>query len=343
MSKIFEALQRLERESGKLPPGVLLEAQRVFSNGSATVANGSAALANGSAMVANGSLMADEAISRLELPDPVPNAESVKTFGPVEHSVGASVKEVQPAFDLEQVPVETVIITPESRIIYHTDPDSPGADRFRLLRMQLWPANESGKLKTLLVTSAQAQDGKSTVTLNLATALSEQGKRSVLVLEGDLHHPSIENRLGRPAQQRGLAECLEEQLSPLPFLRRIDPLGWYLLPAGIAEGNPTELLQSPFLANVLDTVRPYFDWVLVDTPPVMPLTDTLSLRPLVDACLMVMRAGQTPKEAVDGAIKRIGSQHIFALLLNGAEEVDRLYSGYRKYYRGGPRKKQKTS
>jgi succinoglycan biosynthesis transport protein ExoP len=123
-------------------------------------------------------------------------------------------------------------------------------------------------------------------------------------------------------------------------LRRVEPLGWYLLPAGQPQGNPTELLQSPVVSDVFEALRPYFDWILIDTPPVIPLTDTLSLRQYVDAGLLVVRADCTPRDAVEAAIGRVGAQHLLGIVLNGSEELDRLYSDYRKVYRPGKVKEQ---
>jgi capsular exopolysaccharide synthesis family protein len=304
MSKVFEALQRLERESGKLPPGVLPAAQQVFQNGAA---NPDSAVAEEDGISGSTALGGDSAYS---------------------------------AFELSDIPAEHVALTPESRIFYHTEPDSPGADRFRLLRMRLRPLWEAGKLKTLLVTSAQAQDGKSTVVLNLATALAEQGKRSVLVVEGDLYHVSLSPRLGIPLRA-GLAECLEGAQDPLLLIRRLDPIGWYLLPAGNAQGNPTELLQSPILSTIFETLRSYFDWIIIDTPPAMPLTDTLSLRQFADAGLLVVRADRTDRDKVEAAIGRIGTENLLGIILNGSDELDQIYSDYRKSY--GVGNTQKTN
>jgi capsular exopolysaccharide synthesis family protein len=204
--------------------------------------------------------------------------------------------------------------------------------------MRLWPLWESGKLKTLLVTSPQPQDGKSTVVLNLATALAEQGQRKVLVLEGDLSRPTLSKHLGLP-NRPGLGECLDDNKDPLPLLRKIEPLGWYLLSAGETRGNPAELLQSPTLAQIFETVTRYFEWIIVDSPPVIPLTDTLSLKHHVDAGLLVVRADQTPRSMVENAVARIGSKHLLGLIFNGSEELGRAYSDYRKHYGPGKRPK----
>jgi Mrp family chromosome partitioning ATPase len=137
--------------------------------------------------------------------------------------------------------------------------------------------------------------------------------------------------LGLPAYP-GLAECIESGGKPLSFLRQIEPLGWYLFPAGQAQSNPTELLQSPRVAEVLNELTPLFDWILIDTPPVMPLTDTLSLRRHADGVFIVVRADQTPKDAVEAAIDRVGSKNVIGIILNGCQELDQVYSGHRKSY-----------
>lgn len=307
MSKVFEALQRLERETGKLLTGVSTEAQRVLQTG-AVILHTTAPEQEG------------------QTAEPPVNPAPPATFSDEVDS-----KKIERGFRLAEIPVENATITPATRVVYYTDPDSPAADRFRLLRMRLWPLWESGKLKSLLVTSAQAQDGKSTIALNLATALVEQGKKRVLLIEGDLYRSSLVQRLGL-SDGPGLAECLEAALDPLSALRRVEPLGLYLLAAGRPQGNPTELLQSPILSNVFDALRPYFDWIVVDTPPVLPLTDTLSFRDRVDAALLIVRADRTPRDAVEAAIGRVGKQHLLGIVLNGSAEIDRLYSDYRNNY-----------
>ena len=232
---------------------------------------------------------------------------------------------------LPELPAQEVRILPENRIIFHTDPRSPAADRFRLLRMRLKEPWSAGKLKKLLITSPLPGDGKSTITLNLATALSERGKRSVLVIEADLHHSSLSEIL-RINPWAGLTESLlDESTSPFSVIRRIEPLGWHLLPAGEPRTNPTELLQTPAFAHLMEKVSPSFDWILIDSPPVVPLTDALSIQQHTDASLLVVKAGSTPREAIEQSISLIGRPHIFSVVLNGVETRNHLYYRYRYY------------
>ena len=160
--------------------------------------------------------------------------------------------------------------------------------------MRLREPWSAGKLRKLLIASALAHDGKSTVTLNLATVLAERGKRSVLVVEGDLHHSTLAEIL-QINPDPGLTECLTGGVTPLAAVRRVEPAGWYLLQAGEPRKNPTELLQTPAFGQILEKLSGCFDWILIDSPPVVPITDAMLLQQHADASLLVVRGGQTPR------------------------------------------------
>jgi capsular exopolysaccharide synthesis family protein len=243
---------------------------------------------------------------------------------------GGHLENPEKSSEFLNIPVEEVHIDPASRIVSYTDPSSPAADRFRFLRMRLRELWNTKKLRTLLITSPLPEDGKSTIALNLATALAEGGKRSVLLIEADLHRTPFTGQL-RLKDGPGLGECLEGGLNPLSAVRRLEPLGWYLLTAGQPQRNPTDLLQGDALSVVIQKLSPHFDWILIDSPPVIPLTDALSLARQANASLLVARAGRTPSEALEKAITLLGRQHVLGVVLNGVEEVDRLYSGYYSY------------
>lgn len=263
-------------------------------------------------------------------------------FLPVSHSLkgeASSASAVRESFSsdvppaLRHVPVQPVTIDDASRLVVYSDPQSIGADRFRYLRLKLREHRKSRKLQTVAVTSAIPLDGKSTIAVNLATSLAEGGRRSVLCIEADLHHPTLAQSLGiEPAI--GFAHCLHDQLDPLSVLRRLDPLGWYLMSAGVWEGNPTELLHSDALPAMLDALTPHFDWILFDTPPILALTDTVLISGQVDGTLLVVRANKTPREFVEEALRLIGQKRTLGIVLNGAEDLERAYDKYySSYYR----------
>ena len=254
-----------------------------------------------------------------KLPEPAPVS-----------SAETAAQNVEKAIQLDEVSTEEVQVHPGSRVIMHTDPHSVGADRFRFLRMCLRELWSAGKLKSLQITSPLPQDGKSTIALNLATALAEGGRRKVLIVEADLHRPTLTEQLGIEMRS-GLADCLERRLDPASALRRLEPLAWYLLPAGEPRSNATELLQTDALANVLQKLSPHFDWILIDSPPVIPLTDALSIARQAGASLLVAREGRTPREAIERAIAILGRQRILGIVLNAVEGIGRKYSGYYGY------------
>ena len=237
---------------------------------------------------------------------------------------------------LGQVRVERARPRPENHLVVHSDPHSLGAERFRLLRARLVQCQGAKKFKTLLITSPLMQEGKSLVAANLATALASQEGCTVLLLEGDLRRPTVRSTLGlKPAP--GLSESLQEGFAPLSAVRRIEPLGFFLMCAGRTPDNPVELLQSQRFADLIRSLVPHFDWILVDSPPVSPLADTLVLKTQLDASLLVVRAGATPREAVEAAVKLIGFDHIIALVLNRADGLDNSYYQYYHYAsRNGP-------
>jgi capsular exopolysaccharide synthesis family protein len=232
---------------------------------------------------------------------------------------------IQPA--LKDIPVRIVSVPPEARLVVHSDPSGPGSDRFRYLRLKLRELRRNRPLQAIAVTSAQPQDGKSTVALNLATALAEGGKRSVLCVEADLYHPTVCDALGVKAYT-GLAEVLEDRADPLASILRLDPLGWYVLPSGGRQENPTERLSSEYLAVVITKLRQHFEWILVDSPPVLAVTDSLILSEQLDGALLVVRAGETPKESVEEALTLLGEKRVAGIVLNETKSLDLTYSKY---------------
>jgi capsular exopolysaccharide synthesis family protein len=245
--------------------------------------------------------------------------------------VGTTPEIVARVAELQGVPIVQADIQPSCRAVFHTDPHTLGSDRFRLLRIHLRAHWNAGKLKTLLITSPLPHDGKTTIAINLATALSEQGMLRVLLVEADLHRPSLTVQLGLNAWN-GLTDCLDGGLNAMSGIRRLEPLGWYLLPAGEPRQNPTELLQSAAFQDLLEKMLPHFDWILIDSPPVIPLTDAITLRQHTDATLLVVRAGKTPQDNIEEAIRLVGKPNILGIVLNCVGGLDHIYSRY-GYYR----------
>jgi Mrp family chromosome partitioning ATPase len=241
------------------------------------------------------------------------------------------------------VATEASSVPAESRVVVYNDPRSPGADRFRWAGMRLKSIQDARGLKTLLITSPLPGDGKSTVALNLATVLTEKGKCPVLLVEADTYRPSLVKKLGlRPWP--GMYECYKRKSEPRLAIRRIDPLGFYLLPAGQAEGDDNILFQSNFVPQLIrDLASSSFSWILIDSPPTTPIAEILALKAHADATLLVARAGHTPRHAIEETTRNLGRDHIIGIILNGVEGLDRIYSKYYGYVKPQAPVKAQTS
>lgn len=216
-----------------------------------------------------------------------------------------------------------------SRLVFYTEPSSPGAERYRLLRHRLNAAHTEANIRTLLITSPGPAEGKSTVALNLAAALAEKENQHVLLLEGDLRCPSLTRALGLKLPS-GLTQCERSDVGLRSAIWRVEPLGFYLLPAGKAMDNPAELLGSEWFPEMTAKLAACFDWIIIDAPPVLPVADAVSLKRLADSSIVVARAGRTQRGAVTEAIRILGRTGVLGVLLNGVEKFD---DGYNQYYK----------
>lgn len=280
----------------------------------------------------------DEALQKWALPDigvtpdePVAKHIAVPNLVEIATHVEAPLDDVAHLRNsgFEQVQAERL-----DSVVFHTSPGSPAADRFRLLRMRLRSLSSKAKLRSVLVTSALPEDGKTTVALNLATALAEQRKRKVLLIDADLHRGGcISERLGLKPHI-GLKECLHDHLNPLAAIRSVEPFGWQLLQAGmLSVAHPTELLRPQDVSELLRKLVSHFDWIVLDSPPVLALTDGIALSHSVDGSLLVARAGRTSSKAVEDAIALLGRKNVVGLVLNGISREAEPYSAYNQYYR----------
>ncbi len=238
----------------------------------------------------------------------------------------------QKSSGLQGVRVEEVGGERLRRVALITEPRGAAADRFRFLRLRLLELLSQKDRKRILVTSPLPQDGKSTVAMNVATTMADGGKRTVLLIDADLHISAVSELLGLQGRP-GLAECLQSGLDPMSAVRRLEPLAWYALPAGRADGNPAEVLHSAALPGVIAALSGQFEFIVIDSPPVAPLSDALSLKKEADGTLLVVRAGVTPSEVVEQTVSLIGREHVLGIVLNRVEGLERLYSKYSKYYR----------
>jgi non-specific protein-tyrosine kinase len=207
-------------------------------------------------------------------------------------------------------------------------PHSAAAEAYRTLRANLLLSSAGQPLKTLLVTSPATEAGKSLAVANLAVALA-QGGRSTIVVDCDLRHPQQHELLGVPLAP-GLAQLLADgagQAAPAPVPSGV--AGLAVLPAGAVPENPADLVTSRRMEALLAQLRGQADVVLVDAPPLIAVSDAALLAPQLDGVLLVLTAGQTRREhtqRAQGLLQRIGARLVGTVLVNA--ELDRSTSIY---------------
>jgi protein-tyrosine kinase len=243
----------------------------------------------------------------------------------------AAVEVAAGEFRIEGLPVARTQLIPESPLVFHAEPHSPAAERYRLLRLRLQTIRQQSDIRTILITSPGPQEGKSTFALNLASALAEKKDQSVLLLEADLRCPSLASGLGLKLGS-GLTQCERNDKGWQSVIWKIDPLEFYLLPAGRATHHPSEILNSEWFALAKQKLASSFDWVLIDSPPVIPVSDTMSLKERADAVFVIARADRTQRSAIDETIRLLGKDRILGIILNGLQRLDRGYYDYHRYY-----------
>jgi capsular exopolysaccharide synthesis family protein len=219
---------------------------------------------------------------------------------------------------------------PKLIVFENTNPFYPGTEQFRTLRSRLYRMRESQPLQTILISSAIPAEGKTLVSSNLAYALVRQHGCHVLLIDADLRSPRVHTLLGAPAAP-GLADYLQNTATEFEITQRGREDGLCFIPAGNHVTHPSELISSGRMKQFLDRVRPAFDWIIIDSPPALPVADASVLGGLVDGVLFVVRANSTPSEASQKACKELRDAHILGVVLNNAEAS----AGYNSYYSGG--------
>jgi succinoglycan biosynthesis transport protein ExoP len=208
-----------------------------------------------------------------------------------------------------------------------TQPGEAGGETFRVLRHRLEMIRRRRPLGKLLVTSAIPKEGKTTVATNLAATLARTSNR-VLLLDGDLRHPGVDGALGL-GPMAGLGDWLDERAELRSVLRRVEPHGFVYLAAGEARGNPAEILRRTALAEFLAASATTFDWIVIDSPPLVPFVDAHHLATLADGVLLVLRQDVTPLPAIEQAMAALDRAFLVGAVLNGVRDMNR---GYYDYY-----------
>ena len=239
--------------------------------------------------------------------------------------------------DLEGVFGRTVMgVLPEvanekEGILLVDAPESTYVEALRSLRTAVLLSQGDAPPKTILVTSSLAAEGKSTSAINLAAALAQMGRKTLLV-DTDLRRGKVRRRL-HLAKHDGLSNLLAGQAKTpeIQFLEEIPNL--FVVTAGSKTPNPSELLGSKAMQDWLERWKSEYDFVVLDSAPVLPVTDSVTLNMLVDVTLLLSRVGVTEKPQIARSYNMLtrGGEHFVGLVLNGLQMGDSSYYGYYGY------------
>jgi capsular exopolysaccharide synthesis family protein len=322
MSRIFDALQRSEAERPETDSAIPSEPTEILRR----VERQAASKWDTSILTEQPDRAEDlEGAPSFGLPGRRP--DSTQTEASAVTEVLRSNEPLDPFGLFKSLPVS---LSPESRLPCLTDSGSPAAEAFRLLGVRLRHLRRDRPLKKVLITSTIPQEGKSMVAANLACTLALRTQQKTLVLEGDLRRPSLSQMFGL-GRNPGISEWLEGDRGLTTSIYHLEGPNIWILPAGRTPSNALELLQSGRLSSLMDQLTALYDWIIIDSPPVLPLADTSVWMRFADGILLTTRQGTTEKRQLQRGLEAIESKKLIGALVNSSK-----HAAASNYYSYGP-------
>jgi capsular exopolysaccharide synthesis family protein len=254
--------------------------------------------------------------------------------GPAFRDAGATLGAVGSARAVEFSSREISTARVEPHLFAITEPRSPECEHFRSLRTRLLEAGERQRMRAFVITSAGIGEGKTLTSLNLAWLLAQTDGVRALLIDADLRSPATAAYLGIE-NGIGLSEVLTGEMKLTQAIVKLQPGGLHLLPGGAPREDVAELLSGPRFSRLLDEARRYFDYIIIDAPPLGVFTDANLLINRADAALMVVRSGKTRYATVDRLLEQLPRERMLGVILNRAEsstdEAAYYYYQQRRY------------
>ena len=226
----------------------------------------------------------------------------------------------------------------DGHLVAITDPESYIAEQYKALCSKFISTTQNEAARSILVTSAQPGEGKTTTVCNLAATLALTFHKKVLVIDTDLRRPAIHSYCNIP-KEPGLREVLEGKVPLGYFTLKALVSGLYVIPSGAGGGSPSEMLNSDRMKRLLSSVYEQFDHVILDAPPVLKAADAHAIGAMSDYVLFVVEAGATPRAMIEEAFSLLENTGAMpkGCVLNSAERAPDYYSlwtnsRYREYY-----------
>ena len=227
-----------------------------------------------------------------------------------------------------------VRVSPESRLVALTDPNSLGAEKFRALVTRLDHLRKKRELKSFQVTSSVVDEGKTLVAGNVAITLAKYSGAKTLLIEGDLHRPTLAAQFGL-RDLPGLSQWWSGRDSePTQFVCKLNEMPLWFLSAGNPCDRPSDILRSARFAKAFAQLAKQFEWIVVDSTPMSPIVDANLWSRLVDGTLLVVREGLAPVKALKKGLQALDQPKLIGVVINEASGSDQAnYDG--RYYDAG--------
>ncbi|MBN2062860.1 MAG: CpsD/CapB family tyrosine-protein kinase [Deltaproteobacteria bacterium] len=214
------------------------------------------------------------------------------------------------------------------------DPLTIVGEQFRLLRTKLTHLKKEKKIKVVLVTSSVPEEGKTFASSSLAGVFAQEPGKRVVLLDCDMRKPRSGHNLGvnGSTSNIGMSEVLQGNTGFFDSMLKSADSNFFFMPSGPLPQNPTELLGSDILEKTIKKATDTFDWVIIDSPPVLALSDATLLAPLCDTVLLVVRANSTPSKLIKETIEHIGREKICGIVFNRQKQKYPSTYYYKYYY-----------
>ncbi len=234
----------------------------------------------------------------------------------------------------------------DEKTALHKNMKFTATEQYKLVRANLdFVLPEDEKCPVIGVTSALRGEGKSTTAINLSYVFAEKGSK-VLLIDGDLRIPSISKKLEIESDP-GIADLLRGKGAQVSEFQSFLLDNWFVLTSGDVPPNPSELLGSNRMENILNQLREMFDYIIIDLPPVNLVSDVISISNLISGIIVVVREGYTSKKELERCFRqlKLANSNIIGCLINEAKSEGKYYSKYKKskyykyyrYYQSGPK------
>lgn len=220
----------------------------------------------------------------------------------------------------------------DPRLVTLTAPDTFAAERYQGLRLKLEQLRAEKALRVIAVTSPGAGDGKTLTSINLAGVLARESDAKILLVDADLRRSSVSAQLGLEPGAPGLADLIAGSKKSLAeLIRRPDTCGFDVLPAGSSSRSVQKLFRAERFTQILAEARERYDYVLLDTPPLVPVYDAAVLARQVDGVILVVAAAKTPRKLLGAALDLLDASKVVGLVFN--DDTSPLFGYSNRAYR----------